>query len=66
MQKVNSLLAVRNEDLLTYGIAVLLRAIVLVLLVLRIDTADLALSTTHPVLLRPHAGVTLISLCITV
>lgn len=54
----------RIENVLTNGVAVLLRAVVLVLLVLRIDVADFALSTTHPVFLRPHAGVTLITLCI--
>lgn len=62
-----ALAAVRwNENILTDGVAVLLRAVVLVLLVLRIDVADLALSTTHPVPLRPHARVALrIALCIT-
>lgn len=35
---------------LTHRIAVLLAAVVFVLLVLRIDVADLALSTTHPAL----------------
>lgn len=54
-----------TKNVLTDGVAVLLCAVVLVLLVLRIDVADLALSTTHPVPLRPHAEVTLITLCIT-
>lgn len=46
-------------SLLTDGIAVLLCTVVFILLVLWINVADFALSTTHPVPLRPHATVTL-------
>lgn len=37
---------------LTHSFSVFLSAVVFILLVLRIDVADLALSTTHPALLQ--------------